>query len=270
MEGVIVPEIALMFVLGLRHGLDPDHLAIVDGLTFATFRAGEKYSRWVGALFAFGHGIAVTTIGLLIHVINKEVLLFSGIWRFTEWLTPALFMTVGAINLKALLSSEPDFKIKGWRTWLIGPKWKRNTGKLGIILIGVVFALVFETITQILALSQSMSSSGGLMVILSLGAAFTIGMMITDTIDGLVLHHIWRSSEGKTRIADYRRIMGWLIVVTSFAVAGYQIITQIYPSIVLSDFIINLISLLFLFLIPTAYAFFLIISKTLKISTNGN
>ena len=35
---------ALVFLLGLRHGLDPDHLVAIDGLTRASTREGAR--RW--------------------------------------------------------------------------------------------------------------------------------------------------------------------------------------------------------------------------------
>jgi high-affinity nickel-transport protein len=47
---------AVVFLLGLKHGLDPDHLAAIDGLT--RFNAGKspRLSRWSGAVFSAGTG----------------------------------------------------------------------------------------------------------------------------------------------------------------------------------------------------------------------
>ena len=48
--------IMLMFVLGLRHGLDPDHIACIDGLTWRTLDHDHNHrlAPWVGTLFAVG------------------------------------------------------------------------------------------------------------------------------------------------------------------------------------------------------------------------
>jgi nickel/cobalt transporter (NiCoT) family protein len=40
--------IILVFVLGLRHGLDADHLACIDGLTRYNWRMNSPIARWVG------------------------------------------------------------------------------------------------------------------------------------------------------------------------------------------------------------------------------
>ncbi len=31
-----LPELGLIFLLGLRHGVDPDHIAVIANLTFQT------------------------------------------------------------------------------------------------------------------------------------------------------------------------------------------------------------------------------------------
>src|SRR5438874_2717894 len=49
---------ALVFVPGLKHGLDPDHLVAIDGFTRST------RSRWCGLFFSLGHGVVVTLVGV--------------------------------------------------------------------------------------------------------------------------------------------------------------------------------------------------------------
>ena len=39
---------ALVFLLGMRHGFDADHLATIDGLTRLTRRRGGAFARWCG------------------------------------------------------------------------------------------------------------------------------------------------------------------------------------------------------------------------------
>ena len=54
-----LPTIELALLLGLRHGLAPDHLAAIDGLTM---RAQPPSAPWMGGLFALGHGLTVLLI----------------------------------------------------------------------------------------------------------------------------------------------------------------------------------------------------------------
>src|SRR6185503_13335699 len=81
--GTIHPEMigmaALVFVLGLRHGFDPDHLVAIDGLTRST------NSRWCGLFFSLGHGVAVTLIGVAVAL------------AATEWQAPAWLEQTGAL-----------------------------------------------------------------------------------------------------------------------------------------------------------------------------
>ena len=53
---------ALVFVLGLKHGLDPDHLVAIDGFTRSSNRAEMR--RWCGLFFSLGHGAVVTLVGV--------------------------------------------------------------------------------------------------------------------------------------------------------------------------------------------------------------
>src|SRR5258706_15426879 len=55
--------IAVVFLLGLKHGLDPDHLAAIDGLTRFNASRRPLLSRWSGLLFSAGHGVVVTAVG---------------------------------------------------------------------------------------------------------------------------------------------------------------------------------------------------------------
>ena len=50
--------LGLTFLLGLRHGLDPDHIAIIDGFAFRAAEERPGLAPWVGTLFATGHSIS--------------------------------------------------------------------------------------------------------------------------------------------------------------------------------------------------------------------
>jgi high-affinity nickel-transport protein len=48
-----------MFMLGLRHGFDPDHIAIIDGVSVRYAATKPLLAKWTGTLFAAGHGTVV-------------------------------------------------------------------------------------------------------------------------------------------------------------------------------------------------------------------
>src|SRR5512132_895005 len=74
--------VAVVFLLGLKHGLDADHLAAIDG--FARYNAGRKprLSRWSGMLFSAGHGLVVTIVAVAAATLATE-------WRAPAWLEEA-------------------------------------------------------------------------------------------------------------------------------------------------------------------------------------
>src|SRR3989441_12813904 len=64
---------ALVFVLGLKHGLDPDHLVAIDGFT------RSSRSRWCGLFFSLGHGVVVTLVGVGVALVASD-------WQAPQWL----------------------------------------------------------------------------------------------------------------------------------------------------------------------------------------
>ena len=98
----------LVFLLGLKHGFDADHLATIDGFTRLNTRAGRSFARWCGALFSLGHGIVVMLIALTVGAVTNR-------WQTPDWLEltgvwiSILFLTVlGVLNLRAVFTTDPE------------------------------------------------------------------------------------------------------------------------------------------------------------------
>lgn len=68
----------LVFTLGLRHGLDADHLAFIDGQTRYNWRMRSPIARWVGTLFSFGHDAVVAGVAVIISLVahNFKIIAF--------------------------------------------------------------------------------------------------------------------------------------------------------------------------------------------------
>src|SRR5258705_7445061 len=58
--------VLMVFLLGLRHGMDPDHLATVDGLARHNARDRPRIARWSGCFFSLGHGAIVTLVAAFV------------------------------------------------------------------------------------------------------------------------------------------------------------------------------------------------------------
>lgn len=228
--------LVLMFVLGLRHGLDPDHIACIDGLTWQALNHDHKHAKWIGTLFAIGHGLLVTVIAVTVSQLTRKVEVANGVVMVFEWVPTLLLLLVGTLNLRLLLKAQQGYQPTGWKMRLIPARLRNNGSPLAVIAIGVLFATVFDTATQASAWGYVASNKGGgLLAALAAGLVFTTGMVITDTLDGRLICHVSRSSQAATAGPRYRRILGWLIVAISFGVAFYNIGKALLPNIELDD-----------------------------------
>jgi len=172
---------ALVFLLGLRHGFDPDHLVAIDGLT------GSNRSRWNGLFFSLGHGVVVTLVGLVVAI------------AATEWQAPALLKEVGACisigvlvvlgvaNLLMLFRTPADrpVPLAGIRSRWFAEQLGRTSHPVLIASIGAAFALSFDTVSHALAFSLTGAAMAGWLFATLLGLVFTLGMVLVDALNGL-------------------------------------------------------------------------------------
>ena len=190
---------ALVFALGVKHGFDPDHLVAIDGLTRASARGRRPVpgalhvARWAGLYFSLGHGAIVTLIGL-------AVALYARGWSAPGWLEPlgaavsiAVLAFLGVANLLALWRAAPDAPLApvGLRGRWLGPLGRSINERLArashpamIAAVGAAFALSFDTLSHALVFSLSGAAAAGALFALALGLVFTLGMVLTDALNG--------------------------------------------------------------------------------------
>lgn len=227
--------LGLMFVLGLRHGLDPDHVAVIDNIVFRTVDARPRLAPWTGTLFALGHSVSVATVAI-------GVSLAAGAFAMPAWIAPmidgaviVLLLLVGTMNLSALMRSK-DYAPVGWRAGLVPQRLRTSTHPLAVVAIGVIFGLVFDTATQAAAWGAAATVKGGTPAVLLIAGTFATGMLIADTLDSQIVGRLLRTSgRSPARIRRYRRAVGWLVVSLSFGVAGYALVEMAGWNIGLSD-----------------------------------
>jgi nickel/cobalt transporter (NiCoT) family protein len=236
------PGVLLMFLLGFRHGFDPDHIAIIDGISVRYSSKRPQLAKWTGTLFALGHGSVVTVIAVMISQFSHAFSFSEKVWAILDWVPGILLIVVGVINLRSLLSKE-RFHSHGLKTWLLPEKLKNSSHPLSIVLIGILFAMVFDTNTQAAAWAYSASSGSGCTHALMLGLCFTAGMMLTDSMDSQMLFLLTLHSSGTERVIAYRRKLGWVIVAITFSVGLYKIVSHINPLLELSESVLTAIGI---------------------------
>jgi nickel/cobalt transporter (NiCoT) family protein len=239
--GMMQSEIAsasgflLMLVLGLRHGLDPDHIACIDGLTWRAMQQGRHHSPWVGTLFAIGHGLLVTMVAVVFSQVGR-VEVASNWARLFDWVPTALLLLVALLNVRQLCSSTRAAPMS-LKLRLIPPWLRDHAAPWAVVLTGALFAAVFDTATQASAWGYVAGQQGGRCIAaLVAGLVFTIGMGVTDTIDGRLLWRIGRHAGGQQLTLRFRRTLGWFVVGISCGVAAFNIGKALAPQFQISDF----------------------------------
>lgn len=208
----------VVFLLGLRHGIDADHLATIDGLT--RFNAGvrPRLSRWSGFLFSLGHGMVVIIVAILVGLFSKHVAIPDWLDGFGAWVSIVFLLALGTVNLLAVLRAPADDMVQpaGFKGRFLGRLNQASRPWL-IVLVGALFALSFDTISQTALFSLAASKMNGWLFSALLGLTFMVGMMVTDGMNGLWVSRLLRRADRRARIAS--RTLGLTIALLSFVVA---------------------------------------------------
>ncbi|MFD0696092.1 sodium:proton antiporter [Paenibacillus sp. GCM10027628] len=225
----IASLILLVFVLGLRHGLDADHLACIDGLTRFNWRKGSPTARWVGTLFSFGHGLVVAGVAITLGMFVENFSFPEYFDTLVTWVSVASLFLIGTLNVINLIrtkSNDSDFEVAGIKGKFIPRAARETTNPFVIILIGGAFALAADTVSQTSVWAIAAGNSGSYMPII-LGITFMAGMMLTDTIDSFVAYRMLSQSSRIGQSAS--RVMGWIIVFLAYGVSIYEAFLFFFP-----------------------------------------
>src|SRR5256885_1284464 len=181
----VLLSIPTMIILGMRHGLDVDHITAIDNLV--RLHNATKKSRLVGAGFSSGHMISVLAEMIFIIYIIGSITNANNLAFWGGVIGAMALGTIGAINIYAM---------KKWGrsgSAILASKVLNRTGVLGplgsALVTGLVFGLGFDTATQISAITLSAvaSATAGIQTALILAGFFAMGMIPVDTLDSIIL-----------------------------------------------------------------------------------
>jgi high-affinity nickel-transport protein len=222
--------VAVVFLLGLKHGLDPDHLAAIDGLTRYNAERRPLLARWSGLLFSAGHGVVVTLVAVMVATVATD-------WRAPQWLESAgtwisiaFLVLLGVANLAAVARTprEEVVRAAGVRSRLF-ERLTRAEHPVLIAAVGAAFAISFDTISQAVLFSITGSNVAGWLFAVALGLVFTAGMIATDALNGLWVSRLVRRADARAAAAS--RLMSLGIGVTSLAIAALAIARRAVPAL---------------------------------------
>jgi nickel/cobalt transporter (NiCoT) family protein len=209
----------LIFLLGMRHGFDADHLATIDGLTRLSAGQQRTFSRHCGALFSLGHGLVVVAVAVGVGALTDHWAPPSWVAAFGAWLSIGFLLALGVLNLRAVLQAEPGrvvamVGVKGaFLGRLVGAR-----SPLAVAAVGALFALSFDTLSQSALFALTAAQFGGVSHALILSLLFVLGMLITDGLNGWWVARLIARADEIAAIAS--RVMGLAVSGVSLLVAA--------------------------------------------------
>jgi high-affinity nickel-transport protein len=220
--------VMLVFILGLKHGMDPDHLATIDGLTRFNAERRPRVSRWSGFLFSLGHGAVVTLVAGVVAAMTGE-------WSAPAWLEDlgasisiVFLLALGSVNLRAVFRAAPHELVRsvGIRGRWLG-RLSEASHPVVIAAVGAAFALSFDTISQAALFSLTALHLAGWVFATTMGLIFMLGMMVTDGVNGLWVARLLRRADRRALVAS--RVLSLSIGLLSIAIAALGLARYLSP-----------------------------------------
>jgi high-affinity nickel-transport protein len=218
------------FLLGLRHGVDWDHLAAILDIVSnqeKTARAKTSKEKWkslsLATSYSLGHAFVVVVLG--VAAISFKAILPSWIDPLMERVVGVTLLALGLMvlySLKESLSQGGDLQIKSRFSLLAGlaqklskePHSHLNRANVGVktsFAIGMIHAIGAETATQLLLITAvgSTSEATGLGMLFF----FCLGLVAANTLIALL------AIAGLGQTAGARPV----ILITGFLTAAFSL-----------------------------------------------
>ncbi len=183
MGASLLSSLALVGLLGFRHGFDADHIAAIDGMTRARQLQGSYWAaRLVGAQFALGHSVVILLASLLLH--GQRAALPTWLDGLGLVISTGFLLAIAASNLAHAWRPRAERPVGPMSALLL-----RLTGRqLHPALVGMAFALSFDAMAQAAYFAAHGGAAGSLGPIFALAALFGLGMLVADAGNGLLFN----------------------------------------------------------------------------------
>src|SRR6185437_9645984 len=196
--------LAIAITLGLRHGMDADHIVAIDNIT-RKLSQENKYSATTGLYFAIGHSTIVFCLTLIVVLgINTSHTFYStlstmgdkfgGMISISFLLLTIIMNVIAFRNLDNLQNNEDNLYPGLIFTFANKYLFKAINRPEKMFIVGFFFGLGFDTATEIALLSIAATATihgFNIIFILLLPILFACGMCITDTINSIFMSKIY-------------------------------------------------------------------------------
>ncbi|WP_347248040.1 nickel transporter [Zoogloea sp.] len=222
--------VLLVFMLGLKHGFDADHLATIDGLTRYNAPIRPRLARFCGSLFSIGHGAVVVAIAIGASLLSRGWAAPEWLESTGTWISIGFLILLGGLNLRAVCVAQPHEMV---RPVGLKGRWAGRLGRAsqpgGVALVGALFALSFDTVSQAALFAMAGVQAGSWIPAAGLGLTFTGGMLLADGANGFWIARLIARADATARIAS--RVMGLAVAGVSLLVAAWSLARLLAPSL---------------------------------------
>ncbi len=248
---LLLPLGVLSYTLGLRHGVDADHISAIDNTTRKLLQDGER-PLTVGTWFSLGHSTIV--IGMIVAL----VLAFNSVTgardAFTSFgslagtiISGAFLWLIGLINLVIVIEIyrifrdlrggrlsesqlEDQLSRRGFMNRYFGGLFRIVRRPWQIYPVGVLFGLGFDTASEVLVIVVTLGLTQGVAQVpvwtaLLMPFLFTCGMVAVDTTDGIAMRYAYGWAFLKPiRKVYYNLTVTIISVLVAFLIGGLEVL----------------------------------------------
>jgi nickel/cobalt transporter (NiCoT) family protein len=249
--GIFIGLGILAYTLGLRHGVDADHICAIDNTTRKLIQQGKR-PYTVGTWFSLGHSTIV--MGMLVALVVAARFILSAYPTFASvgavlgtaisggflyliafinllifWEVYLLFRQLrnGSLDnakLEAQLNNRGFMnRYFNWLFKFVNEPWQ-------IYPVGVLFGLGFDTATEVtlIAITVTVGTAAAgfpIWMVLVLPFMFTCGMVLTDTSDGISMRYAYGWAFAKPiRKVYYNLTMTLISVLVAFVIGTIEVL----------------------------------------------
>ena len=251
MYGIFLGLAILAYTLGLRHGVDADHICAIDNTTRKLLQQGKK-PYTVGTWFSLGHSTVVMAMLVALVVASRYILnaypafasigavlgtaISGGFLYVIAFINLLIFWEVYRIFRQLRAGSLDSAKLeaqlnnRGFMNRYFPGLFKFVNEPWQIYPIGVLFGLGFDTATEVtliaITLTVGTAATGfPLWMVMILPFLFTCGMVLTDTSDGISMRLAYGWAFAKPiRKVYYNLTMTLISVLVAFAIGTIELL----------------------------------------------
>ena len=249
--GIFIGLGILAYTLGLRHGVDADHICAIDNTTRKLLQQGKK-PYTVGTWFSLGHSTIV--MGMLVGLVVAARFILGAYPTFAAvgavlgtaisggflyliafinllifWEVYLIFkqLRAGALDNERL---EAQLNNRGFMNRYFNWLFKFVNEPWQIYPVGVLFGLGFDTATEVtlIAITVTVGTAAAgfpLWALLILPFMFACGMVLTDTSDGVSMRYAYGWAFAKPiRKVFYNLTLTLISVMVAFIIGTIEVL----------------------------------------------